>query len=87
MPFTVTASSQVCTNTDEFVYFGGAISANRNINIEATRRILRAWACFGRHKMEICDGPGVCLRLKVRLLNRGAPHATVLMHHVEPEIS
>ena len=26
------------------------------------------WACFGRYKMETYDRPGVCLRLKVRML-------------------
>ena len=50
------------------MYLGGAISANRVLSIEITRRLQRAWACFQRYKMEIYDHPGVRLRLKVRLL-------------------
>ena len=54
--------------TIEFVYLGGAIIADRDLSIELTRRLQRAWACFQRYKMGISDRPGVRLRLKVRLL-------------------
>ena len=37
-------------------------------SVEVTRRVQRAWACFGRCKMEIYDRPSVRLRLKVRML-------------------
>ena len=52
----------------EFVYLGGAITADTNLSIEITRRLQRAWACFQRYKMEIYDRLGARLRLKVRLL-------------------
>ena len=69
MPFTVTAAGQVWKQTVEFVYLGGAISADWDLrSVEVTRRIQRAWACFGRYKMEIYDRPSVHLRLKVRML-------------------
>ena len=54
--------------TIEFVYLGGVITADRNLSIEITRRLQRAWACFQRYKMEIYDRPSARLRLKVRLL-------------------
>ena len=61
------AAGQVYKQTIDFVYLGGAISANRDLSIEITR-LQRAWACFQRYKMDICNRPGVRLRLKVRLL-------------------
>ena len=67
--FTINAAGQVYKQTVEFVYLGGAITADRDITIEITRRLQRAWACFQRYKMEIYDRPGVRLRL----------------HDVEPE--
>ena len=55
--------------TVEVVYLGGAISADWDLRIiEVMRRIQRAWACFGRYKMETYDRPSVHLRLKVRML-------------------
>ena len=66
--FTINAAGQVYKQTIEFVYWGGAITADRDLSIEITRRLQRAWACFQRYKVEICDRPGVRLRLKVRLL-------------------
>ena len=60
---------QVYKQTVEFAYLGGAISADWNLRSdEVTRRIQRAWACFGRCKMEIYDRPSVGLRPKVRIL-------------------
>ena len=60
VPFTVTAAGQVYKQTVEFVYMGGAISADWDLrSVEVTRRIQRAWACFGRYKMEIYDRPSV----------------------------
>ena len=45
-----------------------AISADWDLRSdEVTRPIQRAWACFGRYKMEIYDRPSVRLRLKVRM--------------------
>ena len=66
--FAINAAGQVYKQTIEFVYSGGAISANRDLSVEVTRRLQRAWAFFQRYKMEIYDRPGVRLRLKVRLL-------------------
>ena len=66
--FTINAAGQVYKQTIEFVYLGGAITADRDLSIEITRRLQRAWACFQRYDMEIYDRPGVRLRLKVRLL-------------------
>ena len=69
VPFTVTAAGQVYKQMVEFVYLGGAISADWDLrSFEVTRRIQRAWACFGRYEMEIYDRPSVRLRLKVRML-------------------
>ena len=68
MSFTINAAGQVYKQTIEFVYLDGAITADRDLSIEITRRIQRAWACFQRYKMEIYVLPGVRLRLKVRLL-------------------
>ena len=66
--FTIKAAGQVYKQTVEFVYLGGAFTADRVLSIKITRRLQRAWACFQRCKMEIYDRPGVRSRLKVRLL-------------------
>ena len=50
------------------MYLGGAISADRELSIEITRCLQRAWECFQRYKAEIYDPQGVRLRLKVRML-------------------
>ena len=47
------------TQTIEFVYLGGAITADKDLSIELTRRLQGAWACFQRYKMEMYDRPGV----------------------------
>ena len=65
---TINAAGQVYKQTIQFVYLGGATTADKDLSIEIPRRLQRAWACFQRYKMEICDRPGVRLRLKVRLL-------------------
>ena len=41
--------------------------------VEVTRRIQRAWACFGRYKMGIYDRPSERFRLKVRMLKAEVP--------------
>ena len=63
MPLIVTAVGQAYKQTVEFVYLGGAISADWDLrkSVEVTRRIQRAWACFGRCKTEIYDRPSVCV--------------------------
>ena len=66
--FTINAAGQVYKPSIEFVYLSGAITADRDLSIEITRRLQRAWARFQRYKMEIYDRPDVRLRLKVRLL-------------------
>ena len=66
--FTISAAGQVYKQTIEFVYLGGAITADGDLSIEISRRLWRAWACFQLYKVEIYDRPGVRLRLKVRLL-------------------
>ena len=89
VPSTVTAVGQVYKQTVEFVYLGGAISADWDLrSVEARRRIQGVWACFGRYKMEIYDRPSVRLRLKVRMLK--AEVMETLLYgacHVEPEQS
>ena len=50
------------------MYLDGAITEDRELGIEITPRLQRAWARFQRYKMGIYDRPGVRLRLKVRLL-------------------
>ena len=60
--FTINAAGQVYKQTIEFVYLGGAITADRERCIEITRRLQRAWACFQRYKMESYDRPGERLR-------------------------
>ena len=69
VPFTVTAAGQVYKQMVDFVYLGGAISADWDLrSVGAKRRIQRAWACFGRYKMETYDRPCVRVRLKVWIL-------------------
>ena len=68
VPFTIMAAAQVYKQTIELVYLGGAITADRHLSIEISRRLQRARACFQRYKMEFFYSPGVRLRLKVRLL-------------------
>ena len=65
---TMNAVGHVYKQTIEFVYLGWDIAADKDLGIEITRCCQRALACFQRYKMEICDRPGVRLRLKVRLL-------------------
>ena len=59
---------QVYKQTIQFVYLVGVITADKDLSIEITRRLRRAWACFQRYKMEIYDRSRLRLRLKVRLL-------------------
>ena len=48
VPFTATAAGQVYKQTVEFVYLGGAVSADWDLkSVEVTLRIQRAWACYG----------------------------------------
>ena len=48
VPFTVTAAGQAYKQTVAFVYLGGCISADWDLqSVEVTLRIQRAWACFG----------------------------------------
>ena len=51
--FTINVAGQVYKQTIEFVFLGGAITADRNLIIEISRRLQRALACFQRYKMEI----------------------------------
>ena len=55
--FTINAVGQVYKQTIEFVHLGGAITADRDLSIEMTRRLQRVWACFQRYKVEIYDRP------------------------------
>ena len=66
--FTINAAGQVYEQTIEFMYLVGAIPADRDLSIELTRRLQRAWACSQRYKMEIVDRPAVRLWFNVRLL-------------------
>ena len=69
VPFTVSAAGLVYKQTVELVYLGGAISADWDLrSVEVTRRVQRAWVCFGRHKMEFYGRLSVRLRLKVQML-------------------
>ena len=40
--FTIDDAGQVCKQTIEFVYLGGAINADRDLSIKVTRRVQRA---------------------------------------------
>ena len=42
--FTVNPADLVNKQTIEFVYLGGAITADRDLSIEITRRLQRTWA-------------------------------------------
>ena len=42
--FTINAAGQVHKQTIKFVYLSGAITADRELCIERTRRLQRAWA-------------------------------------------
>ena len=66
--FTIDAAGQVYKQTIEFVNLCGAITADRDLSIETTRRLWRTWVCFQRYKMEIYYPPRLRIRLKVRLL-------------------
>ena len=66
LSFNVTAAGQMYKKTAEFVYLGGAVSANWDLSIEVTRRFQRGWTCFGLYKMEPYDRLGVRLQLKMR---------------------
>ena len=60
--FNINAAGQVYKQTIQFEYLGGAITADRGLSIEMTRRLQRAWKCFQWYKMDIYDRPGVRLR-------------------------
>ena len=66
---TINAAGEKYKQRIEFLYLSGAISADRTLDVEITRRLQRAWVCVQRYKMEIYDRPGVRLRLKVRMLS------------------
>ena len=57
--FTINAAGQVYKRTIEFVYIGGASTADRDLSNEITRRLHRAWACFQQYEREIYIRPGV----------------------------
>ena len=50
--FPINAAGQVYKLTIQFVYLGGAITADRDLSTEITRRLQRACACFQRYKMK-----------------------------------
>ena len=47
--FTINAAGRVYKQKTEFVYLGGAITADEDRGIEITRRLQKAWACFQRY--------------------------------------
>lgn len=71
VPFTVTAPGQVYKQT-----FNGRIyvlwrAYQRKLGYQGRGKMYRlqgAWAYFGRYKIEVCDSPGVHLRLKIQML-------------------
>ena len=66
-----TVNSRAGIQTIEFAYLGGAITADRELIIEITRRLQRTCACFQLYMMNMYDRPGVRLRVKVRMLKAG----------------
>ena len=46
--YTINAAGQVYKQKIEFVYLGGAATADRGLSIEIPPRLQRAWACFQR---------------------------------------
>ena len=85
--FTIDAAGQVYKHTIEFVYVGGAITADRELCIETPHCLQRAWAFFQRYKIEIYDRPGVCaLTVEGAVAeSRGDRDTTLRLHDVEPE--
>ena len=57
--FTINAAGHVYKQTIEFVYLSEAITVDRDLSIEISWRLQRAWAYLLRYKMEIYDRPGV----------------------------
>ena len=78
MLFTVAAADQVYKQTLGVVFVAGAISVDRDLSDEITRRLQRTRSCPQRHKMEIYDRRGVRLRPEgADAENRGDRDATV----------
>jgi len=67
-PLVVEAAGQKYKQTNRFIYLGGVIDENANINPEIERRTRFAWACFKKYGRELYDRPTAPLQLKVRML-------------------
>ena len=67
-PLVVEAADQKYKQTNRFIYLGGVIDENANINPEIERRTRFAWACFKKYGRELYDRPTAPLQLKVRML-------------------
>ena len=89
MSFTAKAAGQGHKQTVEHVSLAGTISADWDLGIvEVTRRLQRAWACFGQYEMEMYGRPGVRPRLNVRMLKAEVietPNTVLRVRDVEPE--
>ena len=68
---TTNAAGQEKIQIIELVYLDGAISGDREPNIETTRHFQRVWVCLQITEIEMYDRPGVRLKLKVWLLKAG----------------
>ena len=82
--FTINAAGQEYKKKIKFVYLGGAITADRDLSIDITRRLQRVWASFQPYKMEIYDHPALTVE-GVVAESPGDRDTTQRLHDVEPE--
>ena len=71
--FSVEATGQVYSQTNEFVYLGGNVSHNADLSIEVDRRIRNAWCSLRKYTLKLYDRPSAPLELKISM-----PRAEVL---------
>ena len=84
--FTINGAGQVYRQAIEFVYLGGAITADRDLRIETTRRLQRSWACLQRYKMVICDQQSMRFFVEGAVgESRGNRDTTLRLHTAKPE--
>ena len=66
--FSVEASGQVYSQTNDFVYLEGNVNHNADRSIEVDRRIRKVWCSFRKYTLELYDRPTAPLELKIRML-------------------
>ena len=53
--FSVKATDQVYTQTNEFVYLGGNVNHDADLSIEVDRQIRNAWCSYRKYTLELYD--------------------------------